>query len=180
MTSPGLTADGVELVSDALDAAALFADQNGDLAHDPRARLVADDARSVLLASRERWDVILVDLFLPWTAGAGALFSREFYELGLRAPRAGRPLLPVAAAAPARRRRPRGDRRHLHRGVPARAALGGLSPLAHPAGGAGRLRRAARRRTRRRCGERLARPGVPRHGGERRAGRCRATSACST
>jgi spermidine synthase len=84
MTSPGITADGVELVSDALDATALFADQNGDLARNPRARLVADDARSFLLGSRQRWDVILVDLFLPWTSGAGALFSREFYELGLR------------------------------------------------------------------------------------------------
>ena len=83
MTSPGLSADGVELVSDALDAAALFADQNGDVLHQPRARLVADDARSVLLSSGERWDVIVVDLLLPWTQGAGALFSREFYQLGL-------------------------------------------------------------------------------------------------
>ncbi len=31
----------------------------------------------------ERWDVIVVDLLLPWTQGAGALFSREFYQLGL-------------------------------------------------------------------------------------------------
>jgi spermidine synthase len=84
MASPGLTAEGVELVSDALDATALFADQHGDLAHDPRVTLVADDARSVLLASHARWDLILVDLVLPWTAGAGALFSREFYELGLQ------------------------------------------------------------------------------------------------
>ena len=83
MASPGLTADGVELVSDALDAIPLFARTNGDLARDARVRLVADDARSVLLASREQWDVILVDLLLPWTSGAGALFSREFYQLGL-------------------------------------------------------------------------------------------------
>jgi spermidine synthase len=83
MTSPDLTADGVELVAGALDAAVLFSDQNGDLLRQPRARLVADDARSFLLSSRERWDVIVVDLLLPWTQGAGALFSREFYQLGL-------------------------------------------------------------------------------------------------
>jgi spermidine synthase len=82
LTSPGLTAVGVELVAEALDAAALFAAENGDVVHHPRARLVADDARSVLLSSTEHWDVILVDLLLPWTAGAGALFSREFYQLG--------------------------------------------------------------------------------------------------
>ncbi len=84
VTSPGLDAVGVELVSDALDASALFADQNGDLPRDPRVRLVADDARSFLLGDRGQWDVILVDLLLPWTSGAGALFSREFYQLGLR------------------------------------------------------------------------------------------------
>jgi spermidine synthase len=83
ISSPGLSADGVELVSDALDALALFSDQNGDVLHNRRAKLVAEDARSVLLSSRERWDVILVDLLLPWTQGAGALFSREFYQLGL-------------------------------------------------------------------------------------------------
>jgi spermidine synthase len=83
MTSPGIVADGVELVDDALAVAAVFADQNDDVTHDPRVRLVADDARSVLLASGARWDVIDTDLVLPWTSGAGALFSREFYELGL-------------------------------------------------------------------------------------------------
>jgi spermidine synthase len=83
MTSPGLTADGVELVSSALDAAAFFSNQNGDVLHQPRVHLVADDARSFLLSSRERWDVIVVDLVLPWTQGAGALFSRDFYRLGL-------------------------------------------------------------------------------------------------
>src|SRR5262249_25794361 len=83
MTSPGLTADGVELVSSALDAAAFFSNQNGDVLHEPGVHLVADDARSFLLSSRERWDVIVVDLVLPWTQGAGALFSRDFYRLGL-------------------------------------------------------------------------------------------------
>src|SRR5262249_57227046 len=36
LSSPGLTADGVELVAGALDVAPLFADQNGDVAHNPR------------------------------------------------------------------------------------------------------------------------------------------------
>jgi spermidine synthase len=83
VTSPGLGADGVELVAEALDAAAFFAADNGDMTRNPRVHLVADDARSFLLASDARWDVILVDLVLPWTAGAGSLFSRDFYRLAL-------------------------------------------------------------------------------------------------
>src|SRR5262249_17627662 len=94
MTSPGLTADGVELVSSALDAAAFFSNQNGDVLHEPGVHLVADDARSFLLSSRERWDVIVVDLVLPWTQGAGALFSRDFYRLGLEHLAAGGVLCP--------------------------------------------------------------------------------------
>jgi spermidine synthase len=53
------------------------------VAHAANVRLVADDARSMLLASRAHWDVIMVDLVLPWTNGAGALFSREFYQIAL-------------------------------------------------------------------------------------------------
>jgi spermidine synthase len=83
LASPGLQGNGVELVAEALDAAALFAADNGDVIHNPRARLVADDARSFLLDNDARWDVILVDLVLPWTAGAAGLFSRDFYQLAL-------------------------------------------------------------------------------------------------
>jgi spermidine synthase len=44
---------------------------------------VVDDARSHLLATSERYDVILSDLFLPWTAGTASLYSLDFYRLGL-------------------------------------------------------------------------------------------------
>jgi spermidine synthase len=81
---PGLHADGVELLPEALGAATFFARENGGVLGDARARLVADDARSFLLGTRARWDVILSDLFLPWTAGAAALYSLDFYRLGRR------------------------------------------------------------------------------------------------
>ena len=79
---PGLEADGVELVREVLDAAALFATENGNVLAHPRARFIVDDGRSFLLASRARYDVILSELFLPWTAGTSALYTRELYELG--------------------------------------------------------------------------------------------------
>jgi spermidine synthase len=42
-------------------------------------RAVADDAVSFVRASRERFDVIVGDLFVPWQAGSGALFSLEHF-----------------------------------------------------------------------------------------------------
>src|SRR6185503_8133345 len=83
ITIPGLQADGVELVREVLDAAALFATENGNLLEQPRARLFVDDGRSFLLASRSSYDVILSELFLPWTAGTSSLYTREIYQLGL-------------------------------------------------------------------------------------------------
>src|SRR5262249_46095155 len=83
LAHPGVTVDGVELVASVLDLTSWFAATNGDLLHAPRARLHAADARSFLLASDARWDGIAADLFLPWAAGAGALYSEEFYRLAV-------------------------------------------------------------------------------------------------
>ncbi|HXJ35144.1 MAG TPA: fused MFS/spermidine synthase [Candidatus Eisenbacteria bacterium] len=81
LAHPGVEADGVELLPEVLTAAQAFAATNGDLLANPRAHLVADDVRSFLLRTDRRYDVIVADLFLPWTAGASALYSREFYAL---------------------------------------------------------------------------------------------------
>jgi spermidine synthase len=80
---PDVRVDGVELVPEVLEAARLFARENGGVLANPRAHLVVDDARSHVLASPERYDVILSDLFLPWTAGTAQLYSLDFYRLGL-------------------------------------------------------------------------------------------------
>jgi spermidine synthase len=86
---PGLRVDAVELVPEVLEAAAWFGRENADVLANPRAHLVVDDARSHLLSTSARYDVILSDLFLPWTAGTAYLYSRDFYRLGLEHLRAG-------------------------------------------------------------------------------------------
>ena len=50
------------------------------LFEDPRARVLAEDARNFLSGSRERFDVIVCDLLLPWLAGAGSLYTVETYR----------------------------------------------------------------------------------------------------
>ncbi|HEY8494743.1 MAG TPA: hypothetical protein VIN04_12680 [Myxococcota bacterium] len=56
-----------------------FADANRGVYADPRAALVLDDARNYLRNTRERFDVVIGDLFVPWHAGAGALYAREHF-----------------------------------------------------------------------------------------------------
>lgn len=56
-----------------------FAGANRGVYADPRARVVLDDARNFLRSTRERFDVVIGDLFVPWHAGAGALYAREHF-----------------------------------------------------------------------------------------------------
>ena len=43
--------------------------------------LHVDDGRNFLLMNRKKYDVITADIILPRHAGAGSLYSREYYEL---------------------------------------------------------------------------------------------------
>ena len=43
--------------------------------------LRVDDGRNFLLTTRKKYDVITADIILPRHAGAGSLYSREYYEL---------------------------------------------------------------------------------------------------
>ncbi|MCG8587981.1 MAG: fused MFS/spermidine synthase [Proteobacteria bacterium] len=47
---------------------------------DPRTEVVLDDARNFLAHTEARFDVVVADLFVPWRAGTGALYTREHFE----------------------------------------------------------------------------------------------------
>jgi spermidine synthase len=57
-----------------------FGPYTNGLFSDARVRIAIGDARSVLLADPQRYDVIVGDLFVPWQAGTGSLFTREHFE----------------------------------------------------------------------------------------------------
>src|SRR5262249_46885602 len=57
-----------------------FAPWNGQWLARSDVRLVLDDGRRYLAASRDRFDVIVADLFIPWHASAGNLYAREMYD----------------------------------------------------------------------------------------------------
>ncbi|MFQ5537851.1 MAG: fused MFS/spermidine synthase [Gemmatimonadota bacterium] len=71
-----------ELVPNVITAARRhFSPWNASLFTDDRVKIVADDARNFLLGSTARFDVIVGDLFTPWHAGTGSLYTVEHFRL---------------------------------------------------------------------------------------------------
>ena len=62
-------------------AARYFEHLNFGVLRDPRVHLHLNDGRNQLLLSPRRWDVISVGVSGIWLAGAGNVYSRDFYEL---------------------------------------------------------------------------------------------------
>jgi spermidine synthase len=72
----------VELSESVRKAAALFAHVNFDVLNQPTVRVRVDDGRNFLTLSGETFDVITADILLqPFHAGAGNLYSREYFSL---------------------------------------------------------------------------------------------------
>ncbi len=70
-----------ELLPEVIRAAATYFDEpSGGLFRDPRVEILARDGRNQLLGSTERYDAIIADLFIPWRAGAGTLYTKEHFE----------------------------------------------------------------------------------------------------
>jgi spermidine synthase len=78
---PGMSVDVVELSRAVVGGAAFFNHINFDLLQRPEVTLRVDDGRNYLLTTRKKYDVITADIILPRHAGAGALYSREYFQL---------------------------------------------------------------------------------------------------
>jgi spermidine synthase len=61
-------------------AATWFEEHNRGVHRDPRTRLVTEDGRNHLRATRERYDVIVEDLFVPHMPSAAAMYTEEHYR----------------------------------------------------------------------------------------------------
>jgi spermidine synthase len=58
-----------------------FGKANGHILDDPRVTVVHDDGRNALALSPERFDVISVEISNIWFAGAGNVYSSDFYSI---------------------------------------------------------------------------------------------------
>ncbi len=83
--SPDTRVDVVELSPAVVAGAHHFAGINQDLFRRPNVTLRVDDGRNYMLLTDERYDVITADVILPVHAGAGNLYSEEYYRLMRRA-----------------------------------------------------------------------------------------------
>ena len=73
--------DVVEIEPAVIEATKFFREEHGDVLTDPRIRVVIGDARSFLLTTPIRYDVITSEPSNPWIGGIASLFSLEFFRL---------------------------------------------------------------------------------------------------
>jgi spermidine synthase len=70
-----------ELVPEVVEASRkFFADYCFGLYEDKRAKVLVEDGRNYLLGREETYDLIIADLFLPWKAGVGNLYTLEHFK----------------------------------------------------------------------------------------------------
>lgn len=82
---PGARVQVVELSDSVRRAAPLFAHVNYDLLNRPNVAIRIDDGRNFLALTDRRFDVITADIIQPGHAGAGHVYSREYFALVRRA-----------------------------------------------------------------------------------------------
>ena len=84
LAAPVRQVTAVEIEPAVVEASAFFAHVNHDPRSDPRLRLYEDDARHILLASDDTYDVIVSEPSHPWVSGVSNLFTQDFFRLAAR------------------------------------------------------------------------------------------------
>jgi spermidine synthase len=75
----GVNVDVVELSDSVVRGAARFAHVNNDVLRQPHVQLRVSDGRNYLALTTKRYDVITADIIQPRHAGAGLVYSREYF-----------------------------------------------------------------------------------------------------
>ena len=57
-----------------------FSRENNDVLNDPRTAVFYDDARSFIITTKEKFDIITSDPIHPWVKGAASLYTEEYFE----------------------------------------------------------------------------------------------------
>ena len=71
----------LEISAEVVEASHWFLPENYAVLEDPRVNLVTADARNFLLATRDRYDLIVSEPSNPWISGVSNLFTAEFFRL---------------------------------------------------------------------------------------------------
>ena len=57
-----------------------FATENNHVKDDPRTEIFYDDARSFIITTKEKFDIITSDPIHPWVKGAASLYTEEYFQ----------------------------------------------------------------------------------------------------
>jgi len=71
----------VELIPEVVEAARELSNFNFNVVDHEKSRMVYDDGRHFLLATDQKFDVVVSDLFVPWESESGYLYTVEHYEV---------------------------------------------------------------------------------------------------
>jgi spermidine synthase len=82
LQSPIESLECVELEPATVNGSRFFEHVNNQPLRDPRLRLIIDDARTYLVVTETRYDMIVSEPSHPWVPGVANLFTREFFKLG--------------------------------------------------------------------------------------------------
>jgi spermidine synthase len=77
---PGIDVHVVELSPSVVKAASWFEGINHGVLARPNVTVHVADGRNWLAVTRERWDIVTADIIQPHYAGAGNLYSREYFS----------------------------------------------------------------------------------------------------
>jgi spermidine synthase len=77
----GAEVDVVELADAVVRAASFFTPINYDVLNRPNVKLRVDDGRNYMMLTSKRYDVITADVTQPIYAGAGNVYSQEYFRL---------------------------------------------------------------------------------------------------
>ncbi len=78
--APASAIDVAEIVPELVEADALFEAENQGVLRDARVRVFAEDGRRFVARTKDKYDLIVGDLFFPDHAGAGNLYSAEHFR----------------------------------------------------------------------------------------------------
>lgn len=70
----------VELSRGVIEAARYFSQENQEISEDPKVHIIEQDGRNFLHLTRNQYDVIIQELFFPYRASVGNLYTREHYK----------------------------------------------------------------------------------------------------
>lgn len=74
--------DCVEVIPSVAEASQRhFSIENNMVFKDKKIHIIIDDGRNYIMLNKKRYDVIISDLFVPYHAGAGSLYSLEHFQV---------------------------------------------------------------------------------------------------